>query len=35
MATDGVIFYELLGMQTLPDEQCWALFDELMRLTRS
>jgi len=35
MATDGVIFYELLGMQILPAEQCAQLFDELMRLTRA
>lgn len=34
MATDGVIFYELLGVQTVPSEQYSQLFEELMRLTR-
>ncbi|GAB4424334.1 MAG: TetR/AcrR family transcriptional regulator [Chloroflexi bacterium OHK40] len=33
MATDGVIFYELLGMQLLPEELCAQLYAELLRLT--
>jgi AcrR family transcriptional regulator len=34
MATDGIMLYEMLGVQVLSSELCLALFEELMRLTR-
>jgi AcrR family transcriptional regulator len=34
MATDGVVMYEMLGVQVLSKQLCTSLFDELIRLTR-